>query len=137
MFALRSDQRNGWFFHSGRNAEPNSNGAIYKGQRCHHGGQPMTMFKYASRRRLISKIKIIDAGNGSEMDPFRGSRKNIFTTGSSAQQLAAEGWPCRGRAWAYNRFLRVLKSRRHLLGLLQIPPKGVYPSLHQNPKLHE
>ena len=36
----------------------------------HHGGQPMTMFKYACMKAGIdiTKINVIDAGNAKEMD---------------------------------------------------------------------
>ena len=61
----------------------------------HHGGQPMTMFRYACHRAGIDidKINIIDAGNGAEMDKaFRaGKGAYIHQQGPAPQQLQADG----------------------------------------------
>ena len=60
----------------------------------HHGGQPMTMFKYACYKGGvdINKIKIIDAGNGGEMDKaYRaGTGQYIHQQGPAPQQLEAD-----------------------------------------------
>ena len=61
----------------------------------HHGGQPMTMFRYACHKAGIDidKINIIDAGNGAEMDKaFRAGRGDyIHQQGPAPQQLQADG----------------------------------------------
>ena len=85
------------FFITGRNAEPNFQWSNLQGSEVlvHHGGQPMTMFKYACHKAEIdiNKIKIIDAGNGNEMDAaFReGVGQYIHQQGPAPQQLAADG----------------------------------------------
>jgi len=60
-----------------------------------HGGQPMTMFRYACHRAAIdiSRINMIDAGNGAEMDrAFRDGRGDfIHQQGPAPQQLQADG----------------------------------------------
>ena len=85
------------FFITGRNAEPNFQWSNLEGAEVlvHHGGQPMTMFKYACHKAGIDieKIKIIDAGNGNQMDTaFReGEGQYIHQQGPAPQQLAADG----------------------------------------------
>ena len=85
------------FFITGRDAEPNFQWSNLQGSEVlvHHGGQPMTMFKYACHKAKIdiNKIKIIDAGNGNEMDAaFReGVGQYIHQQGPAPQQLAADG----------------------------------------------
>ena len=60
------------FFITGREADASFNWSSLEGADVlvHHGGQPMTMFKYACKNANIdiSKINIIDAGNAKEMD---------------------------------------------------------------------
>ena len=85
------------FFITGRNAEPNFQWSNLEGAEVlvHHGGQPMTMFKYACYKSDIdiTKIKIIDAGSGDEMDTaFRSGRgQYIHQQGPAPQQLVADG----------------------------------------------
>ena len=85
------------FFITGRNADPDFEWSNLEGAEVlvHHGGQPMTMFKYACHKAGIdiSKIRIIDAGNGNEMDAaFRqGEGQYIHQQGPAPQQLAADG----------------------------------------------
>ncbi len=85
------------FFLTGRNNDPNFSWRKLEGSEVlvHHGGQPMTMFKYACYRAGINfhKIKVIDAGNGAEMDTaFRnGIGKYIHQQGPAPQQLEADG----------------------------------------------
>ena len=61
----------------------------------HHGGQPMTMFKYACFKAGIdvAKINVIDAGNAKEMDAaFRaGTGQYIHQQGPAPQQIEADG----------------------------------------------
>ena len=61
----------------------------------HHGGQPMTMFRYGCHKAGIdiNKINIIDAGNGAQMDKaFReGMGDYIHQQGPAPQQLQADG----------------------------------------------
>ena len=60
------------FFITGRNSDPDFTWKKLEGAKVlvNHGGQPMTMFKYACHRSGIdiNKIDIIDAGTGREMD---------------------------------------------------------------------
>ena len=85
------------FFITGRDAELDFNWNKLEGAEVlvHHGGQPMTMFKYACYKAGIdiNKINIIDAGSGDEMDAaFRaGTGQYIHQQGPSPQQLAADG----------------------------------------------
>ena len=85
------------FFITGRDRDNHFNWASLEGSEVlvHHGGQPMTMFKYASKKAGIdiSKIKIIDAGNAKEMDAaFRdGQGQYIHQQGPAPQQLEADG----------------------------------------------
>ena len=85
------------FFITGRDAEPDFSWNKLEGAEVlvHHGGQPMTMFKYACYKAGIdiNKINIIDAGSGSEMDAaFRaGTGQYIHQQGPAPQQLAADG----------------------------------------------
>ncbi|NBQ83256.1 MAG: hypothetical protein EBU10_03395, partial [Alphaproteobacteria bacterium] len=61
----------------------------------HHGGQPMTMFKYACHNAGIdiAKINMIDAGNAKEMDAAyrQGQGQYIHQQGPAPQQLEADG----------------------------------------------
>ena len=85
------------FFLTGRDADPDFKWSKLEGAEVlvHHGGQPMTMFKYACFKEGIDidKIKIIDAGNGNEMDrKYRdGTGQFIHQQGPSPQQLEADG----------------------------------------------
>ena len=85
------------FFITGRDAEPDFSWNKLEGAEVlvHHGGQPMTMFKYACYKAGIdiNKINIIDAGSGNEMDAaFRaGTGQYIHQQGPAPQQLAADG----------------------------------------------
>ena len=84
------------FFLTGRDADPAFNWNKLEGAEVlvHHGGQPMTMFKYACFKGGvdINKIKIIDAGNGGEMDKaYRaGTGQYIHQQGPAPQQLEAD-----------------------------------------------
>ena len=86
------------FFLSGRQADADFTWSSLEGADVlvHHGGQPMTMFKYACFKADIdiSKINIIDAGNAQEMDAaFRaGQADYIHQQGPAAQQLEADGF---------------------------------------------
>ncbi len=85
------------FFLSGRQADDNFSWSSLEGAEVivHHGGQPMTMFKYACYRAGIdiTKINIVDAGNAQEMDlAFRsGQADYIHQQGPEPQQLEADG----------------------------------------------
>ena len=85
------------FFITGRDHEPDFSWSSLEGAEVlvHHGGQPMTMFKYACHRAGIdiSRIKVIDAGNAGEMDAaFRdGKGRYIHQQGPAPQQLEADG----------------------------------------------
>ena len=85
------------FFLTGREVEKNFEWSSLEGSDVlvNHGGQPMTMFKYACYKAgiNISKINIIDAGNAKEMDAaFRqGKGKYIHQQGPAPQQLEADG----------------------------------------------
>ena len=85
------------FFLSGRQADDNFSWSSLEGADVivHHGGQPMTMFKYACYKAGIdiTKINIIDAGNAQEMDvAFRSGQADfIHQQGPEPQQLEAEG----------------------------------------------
>ena len=85
------------FFLTGREKDPNFSWDKLEGAEVlvHHGGQPMTMFKYACFKAGIdmNKIKIIDAGNGGEMDKaYRaGTGQFIHQQGPAPQQLEADG----------------------------------------------
>ena len=85
------------FFLTGREKHPNFTWDKLEGAEVlvHHGGQPMTMFKYACFKAGIdmNKIKIIDAGNGGEMDKaYRaGTGQFIHQQGPAPQQLEADG----------------------------------------------
>ena len=85
------------FFITGRDEDETFDWSSLEGAEVlvHHGGQPMTMFKYACHKAGvdISKIKIIDAGNAKEMDAaFReGQGTYIHQQGPAPQQLEADG----------------------------------------------
>ena len=85
------------FFITGRDADDGFNWHKLEGADVlvHHGGQPMTMFRYACHKAGIDidKINIIDAGNGAEMDKaFRAGRGDyIHQQGPAPQQLQADG----------------------------------------------
>ena len=85
------------FFITGRDHDPEFSWASLEGAEVlvHHGGQPMTMFRYACHNAGIdiSRIKIIDAGNAKEMDAaFRnGQGQYIHQQGPAPQQLEADG----------------------------------------------
>ena len=85
------------FFLTGREKDSNFTWDKLEGAEVlvHHGGQPMTMFKYACFKAGIdmNKIKIIDAGNGGEMDKaYRaGTGQFIHQQGPAPQQLEADG----------------------------------------------
>lgn len=85
------------FFITGRDADPDFRWSSLEGADVlvHHGGQPMTMFKYACHNAGIdiAKINIIDAGNAKEMDAaFRqGQGMYIHQQGPAPQQLEADG----------------------------------------------
>ena len=85
------------FFLTGREKDQNFTWVKLEGAEVlvHHGGQPMTMFKYACFKAGIdmNKIKIIDAGNGGEMDKaYRaGTGQFIHQQGPAPQQLEADG----------------------------------------------
>ena len=85
------------FFLTGREKDQNFTWNKLEGAEVlvHHGGQPMTMFKYACFKAGIdmNKIKIIDAGNGGEMDKaYRaGTGQFIHQQGPAPQQLEADG----------------------------------------------
>ena len=85
------------FFLTGREKDPNFSWDKLEGAEVlvHHGGQPMTMFKYACFKAGINmnKIKIIDAGNAGEMDKaYRaGIGQFIHQQGPAPQQLEADG----------------------------------------------
>lgn len=84
------------FFLTGRQAEEEFSWSNLEGADVlvHHGGQPMTMFKYACHKAGvdIAKINIIDAGNAKEMDAaFRaGQGQYIHQQGPAPQQLEAD-----------------------------------------------
>ncbi len=81
------------FFITGREADQSFNWSSLEGADVlvHHGGQPMTMFKYACMKAGIdiAKINVIDAGNAKEMDAaFRnGQGQYIHQQGPAPQQL--------------------------------------------------
>ena len=85
------------FFISGRDADNNFDWASLEGADVlvHHGGQPMTMFKFACHKAGIDigKINIIDVGNAKEMDiAYRQGRgQYIHQQGPAPQQLEADG----------------------------------------------
>ena len=85
------------FFITGRHADPEFSWQSLEGAEVlvHHGGQPMTMFKYACHNAGIDidKINIIDAGNAKDMDAaFRaGEGQYIHQQGPAPQQLSADG----------------------------------------------
>ena len=85
------------FFLSGRQADENFSWSSLEGADVivHHGGQPMTMFKYACHKAGIdiTKINIIDAGNAREMDAaFRAGKADyIHQQGPAPQQLESDG----------------------------------------------
>ena len=85
------------FFISGRDADNDFDWSSLEGADVlvHHGGQPMTMFKYACHKAGIdiSKINIIDAGNAKEMDAAyrQGRGQYIHQQGPAPQQLEADG----------------------------------------------
>ena len=85
------------FFMTGREAEPDFKWSSLEGADVlvHHGGQPMTMFKYACHKAGIdiSKINVIDAGNAKEMDAAyrQGQGQYIHQQGPAPQQLEADG----------------------------------------------
>ena len=85
------------FFITGREPDQSFNWSSLEGADVlvHHGGQPMTMFKYACQRAGIdmAKINVIDAGNAKEMDAaFReGTGQYIHQQGPAPQQLEIDG----------------------------------------------
>jgi len=94
-FALINDMDG--FFLTGREIDPDFSWSSLEGAEVlvHHGGQPMTMFKYACHKAGIdiSRIRMIDAGNAKEMDAaFReGKGQYIHQQGPAPQQLEADG----------------------------------------------
>jgi len=94
-FALINDMDG--FFLTGREIDPDFTWSSLEGAEVlvHHGGQPMTMFKYACHKAGIdiSRIRMIDAGNAKEMDAaFRdGKGQYIHQQGPAPQQLEADG----------------------------------------------
>jgi NitT/TauT family transport system substrate-binding protein len=94
-FALINDMDG--FFITSRTADPDFSWSKLEGAEVlvHHGGQPMTMFKYACHNAGIdvNKINIIDAGNAKEMDAaFRaGTGQYIHQQGPAPQQIEADG----------------------------------------------
>jgi len=94
-FALINDMDG--FFITGRDLDPDFSWASLEGADVlvHHGGQPMTMFKYACHKAGvdIARINMIDAGNAKEMDAaFRaGKGQYIHQQGPAPQQLEADG----------------------------------------------
>ena len=85
------------FFLTGRTPEPDFSWNQLENAEVlvHHGGQPMTMFKYACYKAGIdiNKIKIVNAGNGGEMDRAyrKGKGQFIHQQGPAPQQLEADG----------------------------------------------
>lgn len=85
------------FFITGREPDQSFNWSSLEGADVlvHHGGQPMTMFKYACMKAGIdiTKINVIDAGNAKEMDAaFRnGQGQYIHQQGPAPQQLEIDG----------------------------------------------
>ena len=85
------------FFISGRDADDNFQWSSLEGADVlvHHGGQPLTMFKYACHKAGIdiAKINIIDAGSANEMDVAyrQGQGQYIHQQGAAPQQLEADG----------------------------------------------
>ena len=85
------------FFITGRNNEQSFEWSALEGSDVlvHHGGQPLTMFKFACKNAGIDidKINIIDAGNAKEMDKkFRnGIGQYIHQQGPAPQQLEGDG----------------------------------------------
>ena len=85
------------FFITGRDKDDHFEWSSLEGADVlvHHGGQPMTMFRYACHKAGvdISKINIIDAGNAKDMDAaFRQGRGTyIHQQGPAPQQLEADG----------------------------------------------
>lgn len=85
------------FFISGRDADDNFQWSSLEGADVlvHHGGQPLTMFKYACHKAGIdiAKINIIDAGSANEMDVAyrQGQGQYIHQQGPAPQQLEADG----------------------------------------------
>ena len=85
------------FFITGRDADAGFMWASLEGAEVlvHHGGQPMTMFKYACNNAGVdlSKIKIIDAGNAKQMDDAyrQGRGQFIHQQGPAPQQLQFDG----------------------------------------------
>lgn len=85
------------FFITGRNNEHKFEWSSLEGADVlvHHGGQPMTMFKFACKNAGIdiTKINVIDAGNAKEMDnAFRnGTGQYIHQQGPAPQQLDNDG----------------------------------------------
>ena len=94
-FALINDMDG--FFLTGREIDPDFSWSSLEGAEVlvHHGGQPVTMFKYACHKAGIdiSRIRMIDAGNAKEMDAaFReGKGQYIHQQGPAPQQLEADG----------------------------------------------
>ena len=85
------------FFITSRKVEHNFNWLSLEGADVlvDHGGQPMTMFKYACHKAGvdISKINIINAGNSEEMEiAYRnGVGEYIHLQGPAPQQIEADG----------------------------------------------
>ena len=85
------------FFISGRENDNDFEWSSLEGADVlvHHGGQPMTMFKYACHKAGIdiTKINIIDSGNAKEMDAAyrQGQGQYIHQQGPAPQQLEADG----------------------------------------------
>jgi NitT/TauT family transport system substrate-binding protein len=85
------------FFISGRDNDNDFEWSSLEGADVlvHHGGQPMTMFKYACHKAGIdiAKINIIDSGNAKEMDAAyrQGQGQYIHQQGPAPQQLEADG----------------------------------------------
>lgn len=85
------------FFITGRNNEQSFEWSALEGSDVlvHHGGQPLTMFKFACKNAGIdiNKINIIDAGSAKNMDnEFRnGIGQYIHQQGPAPQQLEGDG----------------------------------------------
>lgn len=102
------------FFLTGREVDPDFSWSSLEGAEVlvHHGGQPMTMFKYACHKAGIdiSRIKMIDAGNAKEMDAaFREGRGQYIhqqgpARNNSKPMVSALSWPRSARWLGLARF---------------------------------
>ncbi len=95
--AFRINQQYGRIFYNRSDNEQSFEWSALEGSDVlvHHGGQPLTMFKFACKNAGIdiNKINIIDAGNAKEMDKeFRnGIGQYIHQQGPAPQQLEGDG----------------------------------------------